>query len=347
MQEWNVSQQEEGRRLDRYLMKMLPKAPASLLYKMLRTRTVKVNGRRAEPSAKIAGGDRIQIYFSDERLADLGYRSAVGPVVKAPAVGAVPIVYEDSFLVIFNKPANMLSQKNTPDSYSLSEYFLDYLSGRGDYRPQESRGYRPGLCNRLDRNTTGIVVGAKTLPAAQAVTQAIRERRSRKTYLAVCLGSCPWTQPRLLCHEWSKDGRNNQVSLKKAEPISALPAGNQVLCRAQALTVCEKYHLTLFRIELITGKSHQLRAQLSAEGYPILGDHKYRGTGQTKTTLPFQVSNQLLHAFSFCMQDAPEPLENLSGRVFCAPLPDAFRQVLELGFPSWLQILGDQGEENV
>lgn len=350
MLEWKITEQEEGRRLDRYLMKVFPKAPSGLLFKSIRTKAIKVNGRRTEPAAKLKAGDLIQIYFTQERSAQLGYGERPPESAVPGKMPFVPVVYEDDFVIILNKPAGVLSQKDTADGYSLSEYLVDYLRQKGEYRPSDSKGFRPGLCNRLDRNTTGIAVAGKTLSAAQALTQAIRSRQTEKTYLAVCLGVCPWKGVRWLCHEWSKDGRTNQVSLKKGKIFSSEPmqqiGKDQVLCSAEALGTDLRHGWTLFRIRLITGKSHQLRAQLSSEGYPILGDHKYGGTAQINKN-PLPIRNQLLHAFTFCMQDAPEPLQKLSGRTFCAPLPDEFRKILKLGFSAWLQILDDQGEKNV
>ena len=350
MLEWEITEQEEGRRLDRYLMKVFPKAPSGLLFKAIRTKAVKVNVCRTEPAYKLKAGDQIQIYFTQERAVQLGYGERAQEAAVPGKMPFLPIVYEDDSIIIFNKPAGLLSQKDTAEGYSLSEYLLDYLRQKGEYSPLDSKGFRPGLCNRLDRNTTGITVAGKTLGATQALTQAIRLRQTEKTYLAVCLGVCPWKGARWLCHEWSKDDRSNQVSLKKgkiltSEPLQK-PEKDQVLCRVEALGTDLRHGWTLFRIRLITGKSHQLRAQLSSEGYPILGDHKYGGTAQINK-YPFSIRNQLLHAFTFCMQDAPEPLQELSGRLFCAPLPDEFRNVLKLGFSAWLQILDDQGEKNV
>jgi 23S rRNA pseudouridine955/2504/2580 synthase len=347
MLEWTVSKQEEGRRVDRFLMKMFPQAPLSLIYKALRTKTVKVNAHRADPGDKLNAGDHIQVYFSDERAAELGYhfqKAAPTPRIQS-SLPSIPIIYEDEQVVFFNKPAGVLSQKDTPDSYSLSEYLVDYLTEKGgDY----TGAFRPAVCNRLDRGTTGIVAAGKTLGALQALTAMIREHSSEKTYLAICHGQCRWKKEMWLCHQWSKDNKRNQVSLEKVyvtenRPYNLIKEG-QVLCLAKVLAVSSQYNLTLFSLQLITGKSHQLRAQLAAEGFPMAGDHKYTGKAK-KENMPIPLKNQLLHAYTFKVQDASEPLQYLNGRTLTASPSNDFLRVAKLAFPQWVSIFAsNQGE---
>lgn len=345
MLEYTVSYQEEGRRTDRFLMKLLPKAPGSLIYKALRTKQIKVNDHRQNPEEKLLAGDRLQIYFSDERLSELGYQHT--PVrIETTSIPAVPVVYEDDQVLLFNKPAGLLSQKDTPDSVSLSEYLLEYLASTGQ---NTAGGFRPGLCSRLDRGTSGIIAAGKTLGASQQLSAAIREHRSEKIYLALCHGCCSWKDDMWLCHAWTKDAVRNQAMLRRISVRKDRPEElkeGQVLCRARVLAVSKEHQMTLFSLRLITGKSHQLRSQLAYEGFSIIGDHKYRKTAY-KEKEPFSVKHQLLHAYLFRLQDASDPLRYLNGRAFVAPPPSDFQKALQTVFPAWIPILSDQGENYV
>ncbi len=350
---WSVSKQEEGRRLDRFLMKLFPKAPLSLIYKALRTKTVKLNGKKGSPADRLQEGDMIQIFFSDVRAAELGYPGTESSkeVLIGPDFPVIPIIYEDQRILIFNKPAGVLSQKDTAQSISLSEYLLQYLSREEEYDPRQSMGFRPGICNRLDRNTSGIVVAAKTLSAAQAVNAAIRTHQVEKVYLAICQGDCFWTEERLLVHRWLKDPAQNRVQLEKYIENTEYrekekhTGSDTIACRAQALATNPQKHLTLFRLQLITGKSHQLRAQLAFEGFPILGDHKYGGEMSAATS--FHIKHQLLHAYQFRLCHVSDSLLDLTGRTFTATPSDEFQRILKNTFPNWFFILSDSGENNV
>lgn len=185
MLEWEITEQEEGRRLDRYLMKVFPKAPSGLLFKAIRTKAVKVNGCRTEPAYKLKAGDQIQIYFTQERAVQLGYGERAQEAAVPGRMPFVPVVYEDDSIIIFNKPAGLLSQKDTAEGYSLSEYLLDYLRQKGEYSPLDSKGFRPGLCNRLDRNTTGITVQEKLWARAGSDTgNPIAVRLKKRIWLS-------------------------------------------------------------------------------------------------------------------------------------------------------------------
>ncbi len=349
---WIVSKQEEGRRLDRFLMKLFPKAPLSLLYKAIRTKTVKVNGKKGIPAARLQEKDVIQIFFSNARAAELGYPGAESSkeVLIGPDFPIIPIIYEDRRILIFNKPADILSQKNTAQSISLSEYLLQYLMGKGEYDSCQNIGFRPGICNRLDRNTSGIVVAAKTLGAAQATENAaIRAQQVEKTYLALCHGICPWQEERLLIHRWIKNSVYNQVQLEKystdTEKKRKGVASEVIQSLAQVLTVNVQENLTLFRLRLITGKSHQLRAQLAFEGFPILGDPEV-SRGDAHCDILFRAA-PITACVSVSFRCVSDPLQDLTDHTFTATPPDVFKRILRRAFPDWFSILSDSGEKNV
>ena len=218
MQKRIVSSQEEGRSLGRYLEKQLPRAPKSLLYKLLRTKAVKVNGKRVQdPKYSLSSGDQVEIYLADARIAELqaSDRTLYNSEQILKGMSKVQVLYDDENLTIFNKPAGMLSQKDRADAISLTEIGAAIIR----QNQEDLGGFCPGVCNRLDRNTSGAVIMAKTVRAAQAVNEMIQEGKIHKFYLAIVVGECGWKDSKLLTHYWRKDSKRNTVT------VSDLPTG--------------------------------------------------------------------------------------------------------------------------
>ena len=321
-----VSPPEEGRRLERYLETQLPRAPKSLLYKLLRTKAVKVNGRRIhDPKYRLAAGDAVEIYLSDTRIADL---QASAEVLKESEhilheMTQLPVLYDDENLMIFNKPAGMLSQKDRADAVSLAEIGAAVIRrGQGD-----ASGFCPGVCNRLDRNTSGAVIMAKTLRAAQAVNEMIQDGRIHKYYLAIVTGDCSWNEAKLLTHYWRKDSRSNTAVI--SDSPSSEPGESLVQCRCELLQRAASHSLSLLRVELMTGKGHQIRAQLAHMGYPILGDPKYGNPSKSARFLPASArQGQMLHAHQLHFTGCPSLLSAMEDIVVTAPAPPAMETAL-------------------
>ncbi|MBQ7063800.1 MAG: RluA family pseudouridine synthase [Firmicutes bacterium] len=318
----------------RFLMKMLPQAPSGLLYKALRTKLVKVNGRPAKPDQVLQAGDVLQFYFPDERLASLGYHAA-GKAVRSEAAmddfPEIPVVYEDDYLVVFNKPAGILSQKDQSAGRSLSEYAADYVA-----RGSEAASFRAGLCNRLDRGTSGIVLCGKNLRMQQALNESIRHKDCRKYYLAIVTGVSSWKGVRYLVHHWRKNRADNKVSLELISCGSEMPAqipADVACCSARVIQTDAKAGLSLLMLELISGKSHQLRAQLASEGIPILGDRKY-GPGANNGA---RAAHQMLHAYRYQLPEDTEAFRPLASRSFTAQPPTDMTRLLDRHFPGWQQ----------
>ena len=208
-----IFQEDAGQRLDKYLQKYLNLAPKSFLYKMLRKKNIVLNGKKAEGSEKLKNGDVIRLYLSEETLEKFHESRKADQYPRWPGL---EIVYEDRQLLLVNKPAGMLSQKADPKDVSLNEYLVGYLLESGQVTPESLAGFTPGVCNRLDRNTSGLVIGAKTLVAAQEMGRLLKERRAGKYYLALVKGQV--TRKERIRGWLAKDEAKNQARISR-EPL--------------------------------------------------------------------------------------------------------------------------------
>lgn len=325
MQSVTVTASEAGRRLDRYLMKLLPKASRGWIFKNLRGNGFRINGKRVrDPEYVMQSGDVLAMYVSDAQLQDFGFEMVSEEETQssdAKSYPQVPVVYEDENLVVFNKPAGLLSQKNTEDSVSLTEIGMDYLYQNG---LEKTRGFKPGVSNRLDQNTSGAVIMAKNLEAAQAAAVMIRERDIDKYYYAIVAGCAEWSGVRDCIHYFSKDKKANKAYL-----YDTPQGGQQVQCKVSVVAVHKEQQISLLRVQLITGKSHQIRSQLSHIGYPILGDPKYRSVSAYQADKKrFGIDHQMLCAVELHVRKAVSPLQYLADRHIYAQLPEDMNSIV-------------------
>ncbi len=314
MKEIRIGKNQCGQRLDKFLQKYLTEAPKSFLYKMLRKKNIKRNGKRAEGSETLREGDVLTFFLSDETLekftgngADtVRSRRAEGAVIPRREAVILDILFENEHIALINKPPGMLSQKAAAGDVSLVEYFLEYTGGG-------EMGFRPGICNRLDRNTSGIVIGGKTLSGLQCMSELLRERKIEKYYLAAVHGVM---EQKGVQQAWlKKDKKTNKVEIlgQDTPGTSYIKTGYESLA---ADGTC-----TLVRIRLYTGKTHQIRSHLASLGHPILGDRKY-GDGIEDS----QIKRQLLHAYELKFPELEGDFSDLSEKIFRAELPKDFYQ---------------------
>lgn len=322
MRSITVTEAEAGRRLDRYIMKHLPKAPKSLLYKSLRGNAFRLNGKRIHDREYVVRcKDVLEMYFTDDQLREMGFVQQEEPLLEL-GLWKVPIVYEDDHIAVFNKPVGLLSQKNDEKSVSLTEIGAEMLYQRGLSR---TAGFRPGVCNRLDRNTSGAVIMGKNLMAAQAVSQLIREKRIDKYYYAVVSGCPQWTESRELIHYCKKDTKKNRLFVY-SEPKTDT---QKVHCRVSVIAMNREKRISLIRVQLLTGKSHQIRAQLAAEGFPLVGDPKYRTVRDFQEDRQrFGVCHQMLCAQELYFRETIPPLQGLTGKHIQVPLPEEMKNIV-------------------
>ena len=345
MQEILVSQEESGQRLDKFLRRRLPLAPSSFIYKMLRKKNITLRGKKADGSEKVETGDSVRLFLSEETIlrfspprdreeaareaeeAERAYRSL------QPLLGPSPVLYEDSNILVVRKPSGVLSQRADRADLSMNEWLRGYLAHRsGDSRQDaaESVLFRPSVCNRLDRNTGGILLCAKTLPGSRALSAVIRDRIIRKTYTMVVHGRV--SQEGVIDNELVKDRGQNQVRVADGES-----AGPDLL-RRHAVTVYRPVkagkRASLVEADLITGRSHQLRVHMASIGHPIVSDPKYGDRSLDRVLLrrmPGRRSGQLLWCSEvFFPETFPETsdadgirevLQPVAGRVFSCPPP--------------------------
>ena len=313
-----VHKQEEGQRLVKLLGAYLKEAPNSFFYKMLRKKNITLNGKKADGTEKLKCGDEIRLFLSDETYEK--FAGKVQPKEKFP-MAKLNIVYEDSNVIFINKPAGMLSQKSVPSDVSLNEYLLGYLEKSGQWKQEESKAFRPSVCNRLDRNTSGLVICGKSMAGLQQMAALLKDRSLHKYYL--CLVKGVMTESQHLEGYLLKDENSNQVKIFQKETEGA----------AHIITEYEPLYTegetTLLKVTLVTGKSHQIRAHLSSIGHPIIGDPKY---GDRKVNAFFRethgIKNQMLHAWKLTFPELAEPLDNLSEKSFEAEPAGFMKQYL-------------------
>ena len=310
-------QEDAGQRLDKYLQKYLKLAPKSFLYRMLRKKNIVLNGKKADGSEKLKQGDVIRLYLSDETLEKFREEDRSYPVWPD-----LEIVYEDRQVLMVNKPAGMLSQKAAPEDVSLNEYLVGYLLAGGQVTRESLAGFTPGVCNRLDRNTSGLVIGAKTLGAAQEMGRLLKERQAGKYYLALVMGTIRRSER---IRGWLvKDRKKNQVT------VSREPAEGGAPIETAYEPLASNGAMTLLKVELVTGKTHQIRSHLAGTGHPLAGDGKYGdATFNRYFRERYRLNSQFLHSWKIEFPAMDAPFDALSRRTVTAEPPELFRKILQ------------------
>lgn len=330
MREIKISTTEAGQRLDKLLAKYMETAPKSFFYKMLRKKNITLNDKKAEGNERLEPGDSVKLYFSEETIQKFQKQ---GKEPDFPAAGQSPsakkaelsIIYEDKHLLVINKPAGMLSQKARPEDVSLIEYMTEYLLEKGEITKEQLAYFRPGICNRLDRNTSGIIVAGKTLEGLQKMGELFRERTMNKYYFCVVKGQVEKKQS---IEGWLyKNHSHNKVTISQEKTEGS----EYIKTEYEPIKKNEDY--TLLKVKLITGRSHQIRAHLESIGHPIIGDGKYGDVRVNKYFRKcYHLKHQLLHAGELHMPKLSGELAAISEAVFTAPLPDYFEEIVKEEF---------------
>lgn len=311
-----VTRNEAGQRLDKLLAKYLNLAGKSFIYKMLRKKNITLNGGKCSGSERLTEGDEIKLFLADDTIEKFSE-------VKVQNVAKVnlSIVYEDEHIILINKPAGMLSQKAEEADESLVEYLIDYLLDKEEITMETLKSFRPSICNRLDRNTSGMIISGKSMAGLQIMSKAIKERTIEKYYLCIVNGRLE--EPQKISGYLLKDENTNQVTIFKTEKEGALPIETEY----KPLKIGRRF--TLLEVKLITGRSHQIRAHLSSGGYSIVGDYKYGDEVVNKEVRKkYHITSQMLHSYRLVMpKELEEPLSYLAGREFIAALPEEFAAV--------------------
>ena len=303
MKERIITKHDAGQRLDRWLAKSLPLLPAPLAQKYIRLKRVKVNGRGAKRDTRLAEGDVLQLYINDEFFETPTPENAFLKLFKPQ----LDILYEDEHLLLVNKrPGLVVHADETEKVNTLINHIQAYLYQKKEWLPWETGSFAPALCNRIDRNTGGIVIAAKTAEALRVMNQKIRDRELTKLYLCVVRGTISPSSGKLEGYLW-KDEAKKQVYVRQ-KPV---PGGRTAVTLYRTLAVRDG--LSLVECDLITGRTHQIRAQFAAAGHPLLGDGKY---GSERENRRYGRTYQALWSYrlSFQFTTPAGELEYLNGK---------------------------------
>ncbi|MDR3295290.1 MAG: RluA family pseudouridine synthase [Clostridiales Family XIII bacterium] len=311
-----ITENEENQRLDRFLKKYLRNAPLSYVYKAIR-KDVKLNGRRAKISDLLSAGDEVALYVSDAQMAD--FRSQK-PEMKAKK--QFQVAYEDENILIVEKPFGLLTHGDSVEKKNtLANQVMGYLSDQGAYVPGQEKTFVPSPVNRLDRNTTGLVLFGKKLMALQGLNFMIREKGYiSKYYLTIVKGEL--AAELVLRDRMTKDWRSNTVRVVSGDAADGGADDGAKLMETTARPLASAHGYSLVEVELITGRTHQIRAHLAQAGFPVIGDPKYGSmTVNQKIEKRFGLSTQYLHANRLLFRRGEGELAYLGGTEVCASLP--------------------------
>lgn len=330
MKQFIVKQNEAGQRLDKLLTKILNKAPKSFLYKMIRKKNITLNGKKADGAEKLNENDLITLFLSDDTINE--FSEVIKPVKidTSDVESNVQVIYEDKHVLLVNKPLGVLSQKAEKDDVSMVEYIISYLLSSNQITEENLKSFKPAICNRLDRNTSGILIAGKSLIGLQEMAKLLKDRTLHKYYVCIVKGKVEGKQR--IEGFLTKDELKNQVKIheKQLENTEYICTEYEPISSSIKIAMDKggEEEFTLLQVKLITGRSHQIRAHLASIGHPILGDFKY---GNKKTNQYFKnkygLTHQLLHSYRMILPNLEGDLSYLSNKEFQAELPEIFDRI--------------------
>lgn len=292
--------------MDKFITKAVPKLPKNLLYKYIRLKRIKLNGKRCEISSKLSEGDIVQMYINDEFFEESGSQLEF---MSAPT--KLDIVYEDGNVILCDKPCGLVVHEDeSGNADTLINRILHYLYDKGEYSPEEENSFTPSLCNRIDRNTGGIVICAKNAESLRVLNQKVKDREMKKYYLCVTVGIPERKSAQLKAYHQ----RNEKTKVVKVSH-KPFPGSKTMITDYRVIAENKERDIALLEVDLITGRTHQIRAHMALEGYPLLGDGKY---GVNRLNREFGIKTQALYSYKLRFEFTTDSgcLEYLNGRTF-------------------------------
>lgn len=296
-----IKENDANQRVDRFLQKLMPNAGKNFLMRMLREKKIKVNKKKCEPSYLLSEGDDVTIYFSDETFKKFskGRREVFNKT-------KIEIVYEDENVLIVDKPAGLLCHvSNNLKEPNVVDGVINYLRENGEYNPRDEHSFVPAISNRLDRNTAGLVIAAKNANALRCVNELIKNREIKKLYHAIVRGKMDFNGT--MKNSFEKNENKNMVKLSKEGDKSM---------ESVITTIESADDFSLVKIELITGRTHQIRLQLKLLKHPIIGDNKYGDIAFNNSLNIKDKNHQRLVAGELVFPELSGDLESLSKKSF-------------------------------
>lgn len=305
VREYHITKNDSGQRLNKFLEKAVPLLPGGLMHKYIRLKRIKVNGKRTDPACKLCEGDLLQLYINDEFFESPSVQEAWQKI----STPRLHVLYEDDNILLADKqPGMVVHADERGDADTLIAHIQAYLFQSGQWNPSDAASFTPALCNRIDRNTGGIVIAAKTAEALRILNDKIKNHELRKKYLCIVHGT-PAPAKGLIETYLRRDEARKQVEVFERPVPGAKTA--QTVYR----TLASRNGLSLVECALLTGRTHQIRAQMAHIGHPLLGDGKY---GRNEQNKPYRESSQLLYSYQLTFFFASDAgiLNGLNGRTF-------------------------------
>ncbi|MBQ8403588.1 MAG: RluA family pseudouridine synthase [Clostridia bacterium] len=307
-----IKENDAGRRLDKFLAAALPLLPKSMMYKYIRLKKIKVNRKRAEIGQILELGDTVELFIKEEFMEKEPPRDFFKNIR-----ATFGVIYEDENLILCDKPAGLLCHSDEEgEQNTLVEQVKAYLWQKGEYVPEEENSFAPALCNRIDRNTAGIVIAAKNAPTLRVMNEKIKKRSVAKYYLLAVHGNMEKKSGELTGYIW-KDAKNNKVTVYEHEPKGKRDA-KYIVTRYRVVGKHEQGDV--LEAELVTGRTHQIRAHFASVGHPLVGDGKY-AVNRDDRKMGFTSQELYSYKLEF-LADEPSHLDYLAGKVFTRDISD-------------------------